>query len=148
MATSKNQPESQAAEPQWQTVSDETQEDEYKFTFDVIGQSFTGEYIGTRQVPAKDEFGFDTGRTFTQFRFRDENGQTCFINPLASLRDAMARVRAGNKVRLTYVADKDTGQASMMQLIKVEVDASYKRGSRSRSPVTVTSGQADSEPPF
>jgi hypothetical protein len=96
----------------WETVSRE-REPEIRITFDVIGDQFTGKYLGTRTIPT------DTG-SYTQYRFQD-GADFYFINPLASLRDAMSRVRAGRMVRITYVSDMDTGQASPMKIFKVDV---------------------------
>ena len=100
---------------EWSTVS-EAREPEIKLTFDVIGEVFIGEYLGTRTQPGNDG-------NYVQYRFRGEDGDVYFLNPLANIREAFesGKIRAGSRVRITYVDDQDTGQRSPMKIFKVDV---------------------------
>lgn len=94
-------------------VSEGTVEPEIKIVFDTIGDEFVGTYLGTRTMDNVD------GK-YIQYRFTHEN-ETYFVNGNYSLREGMKNVRAGAKVRLRYVADIDTGQASPMRAFEVAV---------------------------
>lgn len=108
----------------WTTVSDTSeQEPESKIVFDQIGDEFTGYFLGTRVVEPADI----TEKPFSQARFEgvDEQGEKTgtvyFTNMGYSLRQGLKDVRAGSLVRITYVADTDTGQASPMKEFRIEV---------------------------
>lgn len=108
-------PEEQAAEAdaqQWATVS-EDDVDEEKFTFDVLGDQFIGDYIGVRIVDGTD------GK-ITQFRFTAAE-RFYFINAGWSLIQGMSNVRKGMRVRITWTGERDTGQPSKMRLFRVDV---------------------------
>lgn len=113
---------------EWVTVTRE-REPETKVTFDVIGDQFTGTYLGTRTIPRDDG-------NFTQWRFEAE-GEYYFINPLATLREAFQNIRAGSRVRIEYVDDQDTGQASPMKVFRVDV-AKPSRHARATRPSSNT----------
>ena len=122
-----------AQQDEWATVStpeDLDQEPETKITFDIQGDEYIGIYLGTRTVPG------NTG-AYTQYRFRDDDGTLRFLNPLASLNEPMRKVRSGSRVRLAYVADRDTGRDSLMKIIRVDVARKSSGGNRSTA-----------EPPF
>lgn len=95
------------------TVSTGEVTPETKIVFDTIDDSFTGKYLGMRDVPNPEG-------TYQQARFQDGE-DIYFTNANHSLRDGLKNVRIGSIVRITYVDDLDTGQANTMRLYKVEV---------------------------
>lgn len=97
---------------EWQQVSEDDVE-ETKLTFDNMNEPFIGEYIGPRKV--ENENG-----TFTQYRFR-KDGFTYFTNANFALHQAMQKVRIGKTVRITWISERDTGQATPMRIFKVDV---------------------------
>lgn len=99
-------------EIQWTAVYDETAEME-KFAFEVIGEQFIGTYRGTKQQ--SNENG-----SYVQYHFRGYDGIAYFINGSYSLREAMAKVKVGSLVRITYTGDRDTGRDDPMKLYTVE----------------------------
>lgn len=101
------------SQPEWVTVS-EDEVDELKFTFDLIGEALTGEFLGTRTLNNPDG-------PYTQYRYESSDGQVWFVNGNYSLQQGMQNVRIGSLCRITYVADKDTGQATPMRIFSVEV---------------------------
>jgi hypothetical protein len=101
------------AEYEWSTVSQDDV-NETKISFDFIGDEFIGTYLGTRSQQN------DNG-SYTQLRFRGEDGEVYFTNANYSLSEGMRQVRPNNLVRLTYVADKDTGQPTPMRIFRVDV---------------------------
>lgn len=86
---------------------------ETKIVFDTIDDSFTGKYLGMREVP-------NSEGNYKQARF-DDQGDIYFVNANHSLREGLKSVRIGSIVRITYVDDLDTGQAQPMRIFKVEV---------------------------
>jgi hypothetical protein len=98
---------------EWTTVSQD-EVDETKVTFDLLGDEFIGTYIGTRQQAN------DNG-SYTQLLFTGTDGLRYFVNANYSLTDGFKKVRPNNVVRITYVADKDTGQQSLMRIYRVDV---------------------------
>lgn len=104
-----------AEEVSWTTVSqEETQET--KVVFDMVGDEFTGKYLGTRMVDSSDP----TERPYQQARL-ERNGELFFMNTNHSLRAGLKDVRAGSLIRITYTDNFDTGQASPMKIFRVEV---------------------------
>lgn len=99
--------------PEWTTVSEE-EVDEDKFQFDMIGEELIGTYLGTRTL-SNDNGGY------TQYRYELSDGQYVFVNGNYSLQAGMRNVRIGSLCRVTYIADKDTGQASPMRIYRVDV---------------------------
>lgn len=96
----------------------ETVESPTRLILETIGDSFVGQFEGTQTIPLKD------GGSFEMFLFRGRDGVLYSINASAKLREARDSFNVGSWVRLTYVADIDTGQETPMKDIKVEV----KRG--------------------
>jgi hypothetical protein len=94
-------------------VSDGTAEPETKIVMEVFGDTFTGNYLGMRNVPSADG-------GYQQARF-ESDGETFFINANFSLKDGLKSVRNGAKTRITYVHDLDTGQLSPMRVYTIEV---------------------------
>lgn len=107
--------QSQSKEITWTTVSEDPEE-LVKVSFDYIGAEFIGYYKGSKQLRN------DEG-SYVQYRFagQGDDPQTYFINGGFTLREAMAKVRAGSLVRITYVDDRDTGQTSLMKVYRVDV---------------------------
>jgi hypothetical protein len=103
-------------------VSDGSAEPETKMVFEVFGDQFTGIYLGMRNIPSADG-------GYQQARF-EKDGETFFTNANFSIRDGLKSVRNGAKVRLTYVNDLDTGQASPMRVYTVEVARVTRSASR------------------
>lgn len=102
----------QEAAEEWRRVSEE-ETDEIKIVFDTIGDEFIGTYIGHRVI--ENENG-----KFTQYRF-SVGTETYFTNAGHSLMQGMSHVIKGNRVRVTYVSDKDTGQETPMRVFAVDV---------------------------
>jgi hypothetical protein len=98
---------------EWTTVHDETAEME-KFSFEIIGEAFVGTYRGTKAQHN------DNG-SYVQYHFRGQDGTVYFINGGYSLREAMAKVKVGSLVRITYTGDRDTGRDDPMKLYTVEI---------------------------
>lgn len=99
--------------PEWTTVSEDEADDD-KFQFDLIGEELIGTYLGTRQL--SNEQG-----AYTQYRYELSDGQTVFVNGNYSLQAGMRNVRIGNLCRITFTGEKDTGQASLLKLFRVDV---------------------------
>lgn len=114
MASTENKSTTPETE-EWVTVSDQSAlSQEIKMVFEVIGDEFVGIWEGFRTIPSPDG-------GFKQARFSDEGGETYFVNANYSLADGLANVRLKSKVRITYIADLDTGQANPMRVYKVDV---------------------------
>lgn len=105
------------AEPQWKTVSEGEEEEESKIVFDAIGDEFVGTYLGNRKIEPRDI----TESGYTQARFRGTDDFLYFTNLGYSLKKGLSNVRPGSLVRVTFVSELDTGQASPMKQFKVEV---------------------------
>jgi len=105
--------ETSSAPIQWGDVST-PEVDEVKFNFDVLGDQFTGIYLGQRT--SQNERG-----SYLQYRFEGEDGITYFINGNFNLTNSMKNVRINQLTRITWVDEKDTGQATPMRIFKVEV---------------------------
>lgn len=111
---SKATPET-ATTDEWVTVSDpSTITQDIKMVFEVIGDEFIGIWKGFRAIPSSDG-------GFQQARFADDEGNTYFTNANYSLSDGLKNVRVDSKVRVTYIADLDTGQANPMRVYRVDV---------------------------
>lgn len=100
-------------EPEWVIVS-EDEVDESKFAFDLIGSQLEGEFLGIRTLDNPDG-------AYTQYRFEAADGDVWFVNGNYNLQQGMRNVRVGSQCRITYVSDKDTGQATPMRIFTVEV---------------------------
>lgn len=108
-------PEEQALEAdarEWREVSEEDVA-EVKFTFDAVGDQFIGVYTGLRVI--ENENG-----KFTQFRFT-RDGEHYFINAGWNLIQGMRQVREGQRVRITWISERDTGAATPMRVFRVDV---------------------------
>ena len=126
MANAKDTPD-----PQWTTVSEEDV-NEIKFAFDVIGDELIGTYLGTRDQSN------DNG-SYTQYRYEDtDDGTVYFVNGNYSLSAGMRTVRIGSLCRITYVADKDTGQATPMRIYRVDVARRNVRPAKGQPGATPT----------
>lgn len=102
------------SEENWVTVSSEDVKPETKMVFEEFGDQFTGTFLGMRELPSLDG-------PYYQARFSDANGEIYFTNANYSLRDGLKDVRKNTRVRVTLVAEQDTGQASPMRVYRVEV---------------------------
>lgn len=107
-----NSPVNPNSDSEWVTVS-EDELNETKWNFEILGESLTGEYLGSRTLDNRDG-------AYTQYRFR-VGEDIYFINGNYSLSRGMGNVRTGSLCRITYVTDKDTGQATPMRIFTVEV---------------------------
>jgi hypothetical protein len=120
----------------------EVPEPETKLLVDEIGDQFTGKYLGTRRLD-NDQGGY------TQMRF-EINGEVYFINANYSLRTGMANVTKGSRVRITYMADADTGQMTPMRVFQVEVagrrNAVIKTAVTNVKPSVVTGAKPKTKP--
>src|ERR1039458_143637 len=99
-------------------VSDGQVTPETKIVFEVIGDSFTGMYLGMRSMNNPDG-------NYQQARF-EKDGEIFFVNANHSLKDGLKTVRNGAKTRITYANDLDTGQALPMRIYTVEVSRSSR----------------------
>src|SRR6266436_4848599 len=87
--------------------------DEWQTVSDTIGDEFIGEYIGSRLIESED------GK-FTQFRFKVED-DVYFTNAGYSLLRGMSHVIKGQRVRVVFSSERDTGQESLMRIFRVDV---------------------------
>lgn len=102
----------EVAPDEWVQVS-EDEVAETKLTFDRMNEPFTGTYIGSRVIDGDEH-------KFFQYRFENE-GFYYFVNGNWSLSQGMKSVRKGQRVRVTWIAEKDTGQLTPMRVYKVEI---------------------------
>lgn len=102
----------EAIPDEWVQVS-EDEVAETKLTFDRMNEPFTGEYIGNRVIDGAES-------KFFQYRFMSD-GYYYFVNGNWSLSQGMKSVRKGQRVRITWISEKDTGQLTPMRVYKVEV---------------------------
>lgn len=102
----------EADEREWRTVSEEDVE-ETKWTFDNMNEPFFGTFTGERVIDN------ENGK-FIQYRF-EENGYHYFINSGWSLAQGMKTVRKGQRCRITWVNNRDTGQDTPMRVFRVDV---------------------------
>lgn len=86
-----------------------------KFTFDKIGDHLVGVYEGMEQITNP-----NNGDIFDQALFTDDEGDLVAISPGYQLKVTLATITPGTRVRITYRADVDTGQASPMKSFTVE----------------------------
>jgi hypothetical protein len=94
------------------TVSDGQAEQETKIVIDTLGDSFTGKYLGMRDIPT-------ANGSYQQARF-ELDGDIYFVNANYSLRDGLSKVRTGTVTRFTWTDELDTGQEMPMRIFKVE----------------------------
>jgi hypothetical protein len=101
----------------WVTVEEESP---VTIVFDTPGESFTGTFMGKEVIPVDQED--PDGETFTQIRFRNDNGFFA-INAGYKLLRAFDKVKTGSLTRVTYVKDLDTsgGKLNPMKDFRVEV---------------------------
>lgn len=101
----------------WTAVSDGSVEQEVKIVFEEIGDEFTGEYLGLREL--KDR---DTGNVYFQARFRDpETSEIVFCRANWSLKEGLEKVRIGGTCKVIYSDDVDTGRESPMRAFTVMI---------------------------
>jgi hypothetical protein len=101
----------------WTVVEEESPA---QVVFDKPGDSFTATFQGMEIIPVDSEV--PDGETFTQLRFRREDGYFG-INAGYKLLKAFGKIAAGSLVRITYVKDVDTsgGKLNPMKDFRVEV---------------------------
>jgi hypothetical protein len=111
------------------TVGDGAAEPETKIVFEVMGDSWTGKYLGMRTLGNADG-------SYQQARFEslDGSNEKYFTNANYSLREGLKSVRIGSIVRMTWTDEMDTGQASPMRIFQTEV-------ARRRSTARTTSSE-------
>lgn len=98
-------------EDEFVQISEEITEPETKIVFDTIGDQFTGIYLGMRQQ-----------ENYQQARFQSvDNDEVFFVNANYSLRNGLKNARPGQKVRITFTSETDTGQPNPMRNFTVEV---------------------------
>lgn len=102
----------EADDREWRQVSEEDVE-EIKFTFDDMGESFIGVYRKQRIVDGAE------GK-FTQYIF-DVDNLRYFINAGWNLIQGMQKVTPGQKCRITWISNRDTGQETPMRIFRVDV---------------------------
>lgn len=96
---------------EWQTV---VQESGDQIIFDTLGDVFIGLFTG-KQVANKD------GEPFTILTFTGADAKPYQTNAGWKLESAFEDIDAGEIVRITYVKDVDTGQASPMKDFRIDV---------------------------
>lgn len=100
----------------WTTVSEEY---ETRADFDTIGDQFIGRYLKTKKIPVSGGGSFDL-YIFDQVPGQDPDAKFA-VSPNARLREAWAKVRPTDLVRITYVADIETKQDNPMRDFQVDV---------------------------
>jgi hypothetical protein len=88
----------------WEDVVTEGQ-----IVFDTIGDTFTGVFVGWSE----------TDNNIAQAHFKNAEGEF-FTNCGWSLKQQLKTVRKGSEVKITYISDQDTGQASPMRVFRVQ----------------------------
>jgi hypothetical protein len=86
---------------EWETVADGAPTG---VVFENIGESFVGQYLEISHVdrePAAD----GSEQSFDLFIFKGGDGERYSLNMSYALKEAMAKVSAGDWVRITYVKD-------------------------------------------
>lgn len=100
-----------AQKDEWTEVVND-QEFGTKIIFDTIGDEFIGLYKGSTLMHGEDG-------DYYVYRFTGDDGEPYFMNGNYSLSSLMSKVRAGVMCRISYVEDRDTGQASPMRVFQV-----------------------------
>src|ERR1039457_3404666 len=103
-------------------VSDGQVTPETKIVFEVIGDSFTGMYLGMRSMNNPDG-------SYQQARF-EKDGEIFFVNANHSLKDGLKTVRNGTKTRITYANDRATAEAARVQISTAEPAPPPRRTTR------------------
>lgn len=108
----------------WTTVTDgaaaSQQDPEVKIVFEEHGDSFSGEFLGYRNLTDR-----ESGQRYKQARFRaEDDGAICFTRANHSMQEGLDRVPIGTMTKVTYVDDLDTGQASPMRCYTVQTRGS------------------------
>jgi hypothetical protein len=119
-----------ASEMTWKTVSDENEQgNENKVLFDKINDQFIGKFLGLRKVEPS-----DGSAAYQQARWEangpDGPNTVYFTNAGYSLRQGLKGVRPGSMTRVTFVSEQDTGQESLMKIMRVEVAATPRTATR------------------
>lgn len=114
---------------EWTTVSDGSAapEQETKIVFEEYGDEFIGEFLGYRHLTDR-----VTQQGYTQARFRADDGEICYVRANHSMKEGLDRVRIGQRTRVCYVDDVDTGMPSPMRSFTVQVSAGSAEGSAGR----------------
>jgi hypothetical protein len=106
----------------WTTVGEESGT---LVTWEHPGESFTGEFVGTRHIVPPDAKSEDDEFDQQMFRSNEDGtdvGDILYaINGGYKIRDALKPEYEGHLVRIIYVKDVDTGQPSPMKDFKVQV---------------------------
>lgn len=84
---------------EWETVAEESGS---AIEFPEVGSQFIGVYLGSELIQPE---GWEEKDYFTQYRFRDEEGNVRTINEGYKLKDALSKVESGTKVRITRAND-------------------------------------------
>lgn len=100
------------ASEQWDTVQEESAT---RVVFDEYGDSIKGTFIGPEEIAPQN------GEPFTLLLLRGDDDVVYALNSSYKLDQAFGKVNPGDYVRVTYVKEIDTGEASPMKDFKVEV---------------------------
>ena len=96
-------------EDEWETVAEESGS---PIEFAGVGSSFVGTYLGKSVIAPTD----DPNDSFTQLKFRDEEGNVRVINAGYKLLTSFESIEVGKRVRITRTADvpmSDPGKNAM-----------------------------------
>jgi len=99
---------------EWTTVADESPS---RVVFDTVGDEFIGTYV--EKVTINNP---KNGEDFDQYVFRGTDGNLYGTNSSFSLARGMAKVTAGQMVRITYMKNIPiAGQPAPMKDFKIDV---------------------------
>lgn len=102
---------------EWETVAEESGS---AVDFPDVGSQFIGTYLGSEVIMPE---GWEPKDYFTQYRFRDTEGNVRTINEGHKLKESLAKVSEGSKVRITRAPDVEMSdpKKAPMKDYRVEV---------------------------
>jgi hypothetical protein len=107
-------------ESSWDLVHEEAPD---QLKFEEIGESYVLQYVGSEVItPPPSQKQIEKGEEpspFTQLRFREANGNPIVTNAGYELRESFAQMDPPCWVKIQYVKNVDTGEATPMKSFKV-----------------------------
>lgn len=112
-----NSKPTQNTEDEWTTVQEESAT---RIVFDTIGDVFIGTFQGLEEIPHP-----QTGEIMGYLMFRGTDGELYSTSASWKLTRAFEKVSPGDKVRITYIKDVETGRGlNPMKDYRVDIAAS------------------------